>query len=170
FGDEIPRESRAQGAFSTKTGFAGTHRIGQTPLHLMGHRVYDTQTASFVSPDPLGGGTDAGLYGYAHANPHRFSDPMGLNSGLEDGLDTQPDSPAPQRRNRQPVRAMPLRPAVRAPRMIWCARLTLHHQPGPDVPPGKQGRTAHSGRRGRPSRRRRTRVPSSTATWMRSCT
>ena len=91
FGDEIARDARAQGAFSTGIGFAGAYRIGQTPLYQMGHRVYDAETAAFLTPDPLGGTTNEGLYAYAYANPHRFADPSGLSSFPHEGTDPDVD-------------------------------------------------------------------------------
>lgn len=83
FGDQLLRDARVKGAFSTQVGFMGSYQLApKLPYYLMGHRVYDAETARFLSADPLGVLSEDSLYGFARGNPHKYADPMGLSAVL----------------------------------------------------------------------------------------
>ncbi|MBX2800209.1 MAG: hypothetical protein KTR31_21195, partial [Myxococcales bacterium] len=65
--------------------FAGMQAVpGTDQLHMARHRVLDSTTGQFLSPDPAGmfGGFHRFLY--ANANPVSFADPMGLSAECTD--------------------------------------------------------------------------------------
>jgi RHS repeat-associated protein len=70
-------------------GFAQTVRDDDLGLVRMGHRYYDAETGSFVSPDPymfenpdqcVSNPIDCNLFGYARNNPLRYTDASGFRS------------------------------------------------------------------------------------------
>lgn len=60
-----------------------THAPDPTGLYYLGARYYDPEVGRFISPDPLGFGSDPSLYAYANGDPVNFCDPDGrLTAGF----------------------------------------------------------------------------------------
>ncbi|SHM97561.1 RHS repeat domain-containing protein [Actinacidiphila paucisporea] len=69
---------RGSGPEDCPLRFQGQYRDGETALHYNLHRFYDPNTASYVSPDPLG--LDAAPNHHAYVpNPLLWADPLGLS-------------------------------------------------------------------------------------------
>jgi len=73
------KNGRVRGQLSTDFGFHGSKELYGTGLSLMGRRVYDSATASFLSPDPLSKLTGESSYSFAKANSFKHHDRSGLN-------------------------------------------------------------------------------------------
>ncbi len=80
FGRGLARSGRAAQSMSTDIGFQGNYWMPETETYLMHHRLYDPQTFSFISPDPLGDRATGTRYGFAQGNPLRYTDRLGLQS------------------------------------------------------------------------------------------
>ncbi len=87
------RRHSAMGPFSSAPtdGFTGHEHDDSTGLINMVFRQYDPRTAQFVTPDPLLGSpfdpARLNPYTYAHHNPMRWVDPLGLQDGSIGSLD-----------------------------------------------------------------------------------
>ncbi|MFE7622842.1 putative T7SS-secreted protein [Streptomyces sp. NPDC057509] len=68
--------SRSSTAY-TPLRFPGQYHDPETGLHYNVSRHYDPETARYLSPDPLGLAPAPNAVAYV-ANPHRWSDPLGL--------------------------------------------------------------------------------------------
>ena len=67
--------------------FHGMEKVqGQNDTHLARYRVYDAELGRFLSPDPSGLSAGAHRLLYAHGNPVRYADPMGLDAVVIDGV------------------------------------------------------------------------------------
>ena len=65
----------------------GYYRDGETGLHLLGHRYYDTSTGRFLNRDPIGYGGGVNMYAYCQNMPLTWEDSDGLQAkgGLRKG-------------------------------------------------------------------------------------
>jgi RHS repeat-associated protein len=67
-----------------------TRRVDPTGFYYLGARYYEPHSARFLSPDPLGHGSDLSLYAFANGDPVNRFDPDGrLAKGLTGGYKGQ---------------------------------------------------------------------------------
>ncbi|MGW0910890.1 DUF6531 domain-containing protein [Streptomyces sp. NPDC002784] len=71
--------------------FPGQYRDAETGLHYNLARYYDPDTASYLSPDPLGLAPAPNHHGYVD-NPFRWSDPLGLEEDAKEPTRVYDDS------------------------------------------------------------------------------
>ncbi|APR79219.1 Rhs-family protein [Minicystis rosea] len=69
---------RWEGRARTPWGFAGMYRDEETGLFYQRYRFYDPVVGQYLSPDPLGISASLNAWEYAHAQPLRVIDPLGL--------------------------------------------------------------------------------------------
>jgi RHS repeat-associated protein len=75
FGNVVSSGGTWNGPFAYGGRF-GYQTDGDTTLHLLGHRYYDSTTGRFLSRDPIADGRN--WYVYCSNNPARLADPAGL--------------------------------------------------------------------------------------------
>ena len=65
-------------AYAFNLRMPGQYFDAETGYHYNWKRYYDPRTGRYLQPDPLGEPAGAALYTYAHGDPVRFTDPLGL--------------------------------------------------------------------------------------------
>ncbi|PYM71132.1 MAG: hypothetical protein DME03_20055 [Candidatus Rokuibacteriota bacterium] len=82
--DAWGRQRDQAGASDNPRQFTSQYRDAETGLQYFGARYYDEESGRFLSQDPLQGQpsmpSSLHRYLYAHANPVRFTDPLGLEA------------------------------------------------------------------------------------------
>ena len=94
--DPYGRLISVSGLYPGEFGYAGMHHHVSSGLWLTRYRAYDSQTARWLSRDPIEEEGGVNLYGYVNGNPISYKDPMGLEKTVDDMLGPDhKDSPPP---------------------------------------------------------------------------
>jgi len=80
FGSTAPNEDPDGDGTKTVINlrFPGQYFDAESDLHYNAQRYYDPRLGRYISPDPIGIDGGSNGYGYANANPKRYTDPQGL--------------------------------------------------------------------------------------------
>lgn len=87
FGTTLANENPQNlGTFNYNLRFPGQYYDRETKTHYNYFRDYDPATGRYIQSDPIGLQGGLNLYGYANANPIKYSDPTGENPILVNGI------------------------------------------------------------------------------------